>query len=194
GALMVAVTVIVTFAPEASEAMVQGSAAQPPPLTLMMVRLVGVSVTCTVVAVDGPALATSSEYWMVWPWMNGPAVSSVFTTETSAATPIRPALPVLSVLFVSFGSNSSAETDDALSNGLPSMVTVTVMTTFAPPASEAMVQGSAAQPPPLTLVMVRLVGVSVTCTLVAVDGPALATRSEYWIDWPSVYGPAVMKF
>src|SRR5258706_4887699 len=54
-ALMVAVTLIVVFAPEARLAMVQGSAAQPEPLTLVMVRLVGVSVTRMLVAVDGPA-------------------------------------------------------------------------------------------------------------------------------------------
>jgi hypothetical protein len=36
---------IVTFAPEAMLAIVHGSAAQPPPLTLVIVRFVGVSVT-----------------------------------------------------------------------------------------------------------------------------------------------------
>ena len=59
-ALIVAVTLIVVFAPEASEAIVQGSAAQPLPLTFVIVRLVGVSVTWMFVAVEGPPLATTS--------------------------------------------------------------------------------------------------------------------------------------
>ncbi len=59
-ALIVAVTVIVAFAPDASEAIVHGNAAQPPPLTLVIVRFVGVSVTRMLVAVEGPALATNN--------------------------------------------------------------------------------------------------------------------------------------
>src|SRR2546429_342085 len=45
GALIVAVTLTVTFAPAEMVAMLQGRAAQPPPLTLVMVRFEGVSVT-----------------------------------------------------------------------------------------------------------------------------------------------------
>src|SRR5258708_3160293 len=44
-ALIVAVTLMVTFAPEARLAIVHGSAAHPPPDTFVMVMLVGVSVT-----------------------------------------------------------------------------------------------------------------------------------------------------
>ena len=89
-----------------------------------------------------------------------------------------PPLPVLSVLLPGFGSGSVAETVALLSKAPAAlMVAVTLMVTFAPEARLAMVQGRAAQPPPLTLVMVRFVGVSVTWTLVAVDGPALATNS-----------------
>ena len=55
---------IVVFAPEAREAKVQGSAAHvalaPLPATLVIVRFVGVSVTRTSVASDGPAFAIRS--------------------------------------------------------------------------------------------------------------------------------------
>ena len=58
------------------------------------------------------------------------------------------------------------------------MVAVTLMVVLAPLARVGMVHGSGkAQPEPLTPVIVRFVGVSVTTILVAVDGPALATRS-----------------
>src|SRR5258707_846700 len=60
GALMVGVPVMVTFAPDEGGAIGQGGAAQPPPLTLVIVRLVGVSTTWMEVAVEGPALATKS--------------------------------------------------------------------------------------------------------------------------------------
>src|SRR5947199_22024 len=99
---------------------------------------------------------------MVWVAMNGPAVVSVLTTETSAAAPTSPPLPVLSVLLFVFGSGSVADTVALLSNvsaGL--IVAVTVMVAFAPTARLAIVQGSAAQPPPVTFVMVRFAGVSV---------------------------------
>src|SRR5258706_104733 len=110
--------------------------------------------------------------------VKGPAVVSVLTTETSADKVAVPPLPVLSVLFARFGSNSVAETVDVLSNAPAALiVAVTLMVTFAPEARLAMVHGSAAQPPPLTFVMVMFDGVSVTCTFVAVDGPALATKS-----------------
>ncbi len=90
--------------------------------------------------------------------------------------PVVPPLPVLSVLFAGLGSGSVAETVALLSNAPAALiVAVTVIVTLAPEARLAMVHGSAAQPPPLTLVMVRCVGVSVTWTFVAVDGPALAT-------------------
>jgi hypothetical protein len=54
--MIVAVTVIVALDPEARLGIVHGSAEQPPPLTFVIVRFVGVSVTWTDVAVDGPAL------------------------------------------------------------------------------------------------------------------------------------------
>src|SRR5216684_2174790 len=87
-----------------------------------------------------------------------------------------PPLPVLSVLFAGFGSDSVADTVALLSNEPAALiVAVTLIVTLAPEARLAMVQGRAEQPPPLTFVMVRCVGVSVICTLVAVDGPAFAT-------------------
>src|SRR5438105_2233954 len=72
-AVIVAVTVMVTFAPLAREAIVHGRAAQPPPLALVMLRCDGVSVTWMFVAVDGPALATTIVYWTVLPLKKGPA-------------------------------------------------------------------------------------------------------------------------
>src|SRR5829696_8237686 len=101
----------------------------------------------------------------------------------SARPPAAPLLPVLSVLFDGLGSGSVAFAVAALSNApMAAMVAVTVIVTLAPGASDGIVHGSAAQPPPLTLVIVRLLGVSVTCTLVAVLGPALPTSSVYDTD------------
>src|SRR4051812_35151775 len=114
---------------------------------------------------------------MVWPTVNGPAVTSVLTTETSAEAPVRPPLPMLSVLLPGFGSGSVAETVALLSNDPGAvMVAVTLMVVFAPEARLAMVQGSATQAP-VTLVILRFAGVSVTLMFVAVDGPALAMKS-----------------
>src|SRR5712671_861282 len=96
-------------------------------------------------------------------------------TSTVAAAAVPP-LPVLSVLLLLFGSGSVAATVAALSNvPVALMVAVTLIVTFAPEARLAMVQGRAEHPPPVTLVMVRCVGVSVTWMLVAVDGLAFAT-------------------
>ena len=58
-AVIVVVTVMVAFAPDARLEMVHGSDPQAP-LTLVMVRLVAVSETWMFVAVDGPALAMKS--------------------------------------------------------------------------------------------------------------------------------------
>src|SRR5687768_5887103 len=116
---------------------------------------------------------------MVWPGENGPAVISDLAIDTSADGAALPPLPLLSVLFEVFGSNSSAFALALLSNApAASIVAVTVIDALAPEAIEAMVHGNAAQPAPLTLVMVRFDGVSVTCTFVAVDGPAFAMKSE----------------
>src|SRR5258706_12122064 len=115
---------------------------------------------------------------MVWPLVKRPAVVSLFWTETGVEASAVPMLPVLSELLLVFGSGSVADTVAVLSKAPTALiVAVTLMVTLAPEARVAMVKGRAAQPPPLTLVMVRLDGVSVTWTLVAVDGPALATRS-----------------
>src|SRR5207302_1424254 len=115
---------------------------------------------------------------MLWLTVNGPLVVSVFTIDTSAEAAARPPLPLLSVLFDESGSGSLAETVELLSNEPAAViVAVTLMVAFAPAPRLAIVQGRATQPPPVTLVMARFVGVSVTCTLVAVDGPAFATKS-----------------
>src|SRR5437667_190584 len=98
--------------------------------------------------------------------------------EMSTEVPAVPPLPVLSVLSARFGSSSAGVAVAELSKApAASIVAVTLMVVFAPEASEGIVHGRAAQPLPLTLVMVRFVGVSVTWMLVAVDGPAFATRS-----------------
>src|SRR5258706_339433 len=113
---------------------------------------------------------------MLWLTVKGPLVVSVFTTDTSAEAAAVPPFPVLSGLFGGLGSGSFAETFAVLSNGPAAViVAVTLMVTFAPEARLAIVHGNAAHPPPLTFVMLRFVGVSVTCTFVAVDGPAFAT-------------------
>src|SRR5258707_10172846 len=103
--------------------------------------------------------------------VNGPEVTSVLTSETSAEAPVVPPLPVLSVLFDGLGSGWAAVAVALLSNTPAAvMVAVTVMVVLLPAARLAMVQGKAAQPPPVTLVMVRFDGVSVTWMLVAVAG------------------------
>src|SRR4051794_2093692 len=100
---------------------------------------------------------------MLWPAKKGPEVTSVFTIETSADDVAVPPLPVLSVLLPGTGSDSVPLAVAVLSNGPAALiVAVTVIVAFAPIARLAIVQGRAAQPPPLTLVMVRFVGVSVT--------------------------------
>src|SRR5436190_6810006 len=102
--------------------------------------------------------------------VNGPLVVRVFTSETSAEAAAVPPLPELSALLLAFGSDSVPVAVAMLSNApAATIVAVTLMVMLAPEARLAMVQGSAAQPEPVTLVMVRLVGVSVTWMLVAVD-------------------------
>src|SRR5258706_11068854 len=97
-------------------------------------------------------------------------IKKKLTIETSADAAAVPPLPVLSVLLPLFGSGSVADTVAVLSKAPTAvMVAVTLIVAFAPTARLAMVHGSAAQPAPLTFVMSRFVGVSVTCTLVAVD-------------------------
>src|SRR3954447_22908582 len=110
--------------------------------------------------------------------VNGAAVVRSLTTDTSAEAAATPPLPLLSVLFAGTGSGSFAETFAMLSNEPAAViVAVTKIVTFAPEARLAIVHGSSAQPPPLTFVMLRFDGVSVTWMFVAVDGPAFATRS-----------------
>src|ERR1043165_1219248 len=82
-AVIVAVTLMVVFAPDANDAIVQGSAAQAPE-TVPIVMFVGVSVNWIDVAVDGPALATTIVWAIDCPAEYGPAVVSVLFTETSA--------------------------------------------------------------------------------------------------------------
>ena len=95
--------------------------------------------------------------------MYGAVVVSVLTIDTSAEAAAVPPLPVLSVLFAVLGSGPVADTVALLSNApLALIVAVTVIVALAPDARLAIVQGKAAQPPPLTFVIVKLLGVSVT--------------------------------
>ena len=85
------------------------------------------------------------------------------TTCISALVPADPPLPVLSVLFDGTGSVSSALTVVLLSNApLALMVALTVMVSLLPLVNDGMVQGKAEQLVELTVLMVKLVGVSVT--------------------------------
>src|SRR5258708_3633650 len=98
---------------------------------------------------------------MLWPAVNGPEVTRVFTSETSAEAPVVPPLPVLSVLLDVFGSGWAAVAV-AFNATAPAEI-FALSLHVAVPISEArlaMVHGRAAQPPPVTLVMVRFVGVS----------------------------------
>ena len=98
---------------------------------------------------------------------------NVLTVDTSAEAAAVPPLPVLSVLFPGTGSCSAAVAVAELSNAPAwSIVAVTLIDAVAPEAIDGIVHGNALQPAPLTVVMVRFVGVSVTRTLVAADGPA----------------------
>src|SRR5882672_294419 len=99
---------------------------------------------------------------MLSPAWKGPTVTSVLTTETSADAAAVPPLPVLSVLLPVFGSNSVALAVAMLSKAPAAViVAVTLIVALAPEARLAMVHGRAAQPPPETFVIDRLVGVSV---------------------------------
>src|SRR5437868_9233721 len=102
------------------------------------------------------------------PTVYGPAVVNVLTSETSADTPV--ALPALEVLLARFGSFSTGVAVALLLKGPAALiVAVTVIVVFPPGANDGIVNGSAAQPLPVTFVIVRFVGVSVTWIDVAVD-------------------------
>ena len=92
-ARMRAVRLMVLLAPLASSSIVHGSVVQAP-LTPTISRLVGVSVTWMPVAADGPALLTTMLYSTSWPTRNGRAVTSVFSTETSAEASSLVIVPV----------------------------------------------------------------------------------------------------
>src|SRR5687768_4976896 len=96
-----------------------------------------------------------------------------------ALAPALPPLPVSSVLLPGDGSFSVAATVTRLSNGPEAtMLALTLIVTLAPLDRLAMVHGKAAHPAPLTLLMARLAGVSVTWIAVAVLGPTLLTTIE----------------
>src|SRR5258708_6722693 len=132
---------------------------------------------------------------MVTPAVNGPEVTRVLTSETSAAGVALPPLPVLSVLLEGFGSVSAGVAvallwKDAAAVGVAGRFLVT----FAPETKLAIVHGSAAHPPPDTFVMVKFVGVWVTGLLVGVGGPAWAEKGVWLIVGPGVKGREVTRF
>src|SRR5947199_250095 len=102
---------------------------------------------------------------MLWSIAYGAAVVNVLTTETSADGAAEPPLPVLSVLLPGTGSGSVAETLATLSNEPVAVImAVTVMVVFAFTPRVEIAHGNAAHAP-VTLVMLRFDGVSVTWIL-----------------------------
>src|SRR5258706_574998 len=114
---------------------------------------------------------------MDWPMVNGPEGKSVVKGKRVDLGGRGMIKKKMSELFGGLGSDSAGGAVAVLSK-VPAalMVAVKVIVVLAPEAGLGMVQGKAAQPPPVTFVMVRFVGVSVTWMLVAVEGPALATK------------------
>src|SRR5260221_13389783 len=112
-------------------------------------------------------------------FFNDTATTEIYPLSLHDALPISvPPFPVLSVLLARFESDSAGVAVAVLSNAPAALiVAVTLIVVFAPEASEGIVHGRAAQPLPLTFVMVRFVGVSVTWMLVAVDRPAFVTTN-----------------
>src|SRR5436190_1814420 len=105
-------------------------------------------------------------------------IVTVVTTTAMSDVPALPPLPLLSVLLPGFGSGSVPFAVATLSNAPEALiVAVTLMAVFAPEARLAMMHGANDVQAPLTLVIVRFVGVSVTVMFVAVDGPPFATVS-----------------
>src|SRR5260221_14099274 len=93
------------------------------------------------------------------PAMNGPAVTSVLTIDTSALAAATPPLPVLSVLLPGFGSGSAAVAVALLADAPAAVIVAgTRIVAFAPHASEGIVHGNPGQPPPPTLGNRRVVG------------------------------------
>src|SRR5258705_136798 len=110
---------------------------------------------------------------MLCPAPNGPEVVSVFTSETSAEAEATPLLPLLSVLFLVLGSSCAGVVVALLSNAPAALIVAVMVIVFLmirrPPRSALFPYAQLFR---FTLVMDRLVGVSVTWMLVAVDGPA----------------------
>src|SRR5262245_30944485 len=108
---------------------------------------------------------------MLCPAVKGPAVTRVLTRETSAEAVAVPPLLVGAVVLAVLGS-ASVSVGLALLSKPPAVPTrrSSDLVALAPGARLGMVQGRVEQPAPLTLVIVRLVGVSVTRMLVAGEG------------------------
>jgi hypothetical protein len=124
----------------------------------------GVPVTVDVGVGDGVLVAVNV----------GVAVSVGVAVGVGVKAAATPPLPVLSVLFVKFESASIASTEKAVSNEPAASTVATIVTdVLANEANDAIVHGRAAHPLPDTLVIVRLDGIAVSWTLVAVFGPAL---------------------
>src|SRR5438309_1013210 len=112
------------------------------------------------------------------PALYGPAVTRVLLKIGRAACRDGPPFPVVSVSLARIEWLSAGVAVALLSNAPAArIVAVTLMVVCAPEASEAIVLGSAAQALAVALLLVSILGVSVTWMLVAVDGPAFATTS-----------------
>src|SRR6266545_4269302 len=189
GLSMCAVTVTFAVAPLASEAMVHctfwfgfpliTAPVQPPPLIDWMVRPTGWSSTTTFVAVSGPLFVTAMLNVITSPCRYGPGVTNVFTTARSADGLVTS--PAVLLLFDESGSKSLPLAVAVLLKApAESIVAVTVMTRVFPMTmigGPLIVQGNDEQLAPLTLWMVMFVGVSLTTTNDAGEGPALWTES-----------------
>src|SRR5260221_3277726 len=96
---------------------------------------------------------------MLWPAVNGPEVTRVFTSETSAEAAAVPPLPALSVLFARFGSDSAAVAVAGLSKApVAVIVAVPWIARLVPRGRPALVAGQAAPPPPRTFLCVEVIG------------------------------------
>src|SRR5439155_789530 len=176
---------------------------QPMPLALWKVTPAG-SVSMTVIgaaAVLGPALLTASVYVNVPPAITGSGASVLMIDRSAEAVTV---VDAVAVLLAGLGSEVAALTAAVLVMVPPSLgaVTTIVIVEGVPPvgARLARVQVTLystplrAQPVPLALWKVTPAGsVSVTLTLLAVEGPPLLTVSVLFRVPPALTGSGALS-
>jgi hypothetical protein len=151
----------------------------PPPLADTKVTVAGnVSVTVTLLAVEGPKFVTEIVYTRLL--LASTFAAAVLPIPTSA-TGVTVVMTGTVTLFVEFGSTIGELTAATLvSEPLAGAVTVTVMLLTWPLAKAPKLQLTTPlllAPPPLALTNVTVAGnVSVTVTLLALDGPKFVTE------------------